>query len=99
MKIGPIAIWASEILRNPSEANTKMFRKIINADSTIIHSEELTGFCIFVYSATIAFLINNRTDKDRAGKALNYAKELAGRAEYANISADGGDASASKWIQ
>ena len=51
-----------------------MFRKIINADSMIIHSEELTGFCIFVYSATIAFLINNRTDKYRAEKALNYAK-------------------------
>ena len=54
--------------------------------------------CIFVYSATVAYLINNRNDKDRAKKALKFAMDLANRDEYAKITADNREASASKWI-
>ena len=58
----------------------------------------MTGVCIFVYSATIAYLINNRTDKDRAKNALDYAIRLA-KKEFCNATADEGKASAIKWIE
>ena len=58
----------------------------------------MTGSCIFVYSATVAFLINHRHDKDRAQKALDYAYELSGK-EFADKEADDGSASPKKWIE
>lgn len=98
MKICPIAVWASEVIKYPTKENTKLFNDIILADSRIIHSEELTGSCIFVYSATIAFLINNRDDPDKASKALQYATDLA-EDDLANHSADNGAASAKIWLK
>ena len=77
MKIGPMAVWAAEIIKMETPNNIAEFQKVIDADSKIIHSEALTGVCIFVYSATLAFLINNRHDKDRAGKAFEFGLKIA----------------------
>lgn len=98
MKICPIAVWSAEILKNDNANNKKLYQEVINADSKIIHSEELTGACIFVYSATIAHLINNRADPDKAKKALDFASALA-KEEMCNVSADNGEASATNWIE
>lgn len=97
MKICPIAVWAAEILSVINEENTKLYHEIIIADAKIIHSEKLTQACIFVYSATIAYLINNRQDKQKAAKALEYATQLAAD-PLCNVTADSGAASATIWI-
>lgn len=98
MKICPIAIWAAEVIKNPTPENTKLYHDLILADARIIHSEELTGACIFVYSATIAFLLNNRHQANRAQLALDYATQLAEH-DLAKHSADNGQASAKIWIK
>ena len=58
----------------------------------------MTGCCIFIYSAAIAYLINNHEDKYRAQKAIDYALDLA-NGPYGNKVADGGNASAKIWIE
>lgn len=98
MKICPMAVWASEVLLNDSDDNRRLFKEIIDADAKIIHSEEMTRCCIYVYSGAIAYLINHRTNKNRAEEAIKYAIDLA-NGPYGNKLADGGAASAAKWIE
>lgn len=98
MKICPMAVWAAEVLLNDSDENRKHFKEIIDADAKIIHSEEMTRCCIYVYAGAIAYLINHKDDKNRAEAAINYAMDLA-NGPYGNKVADNGAASAAIWIQ
>ena len=98
MKICPLAVWAADIIREDTEENLAHFNKIIHYDSRVIHFEALTGCVIFLYSATIAYLINNCKDEKRAGAALKFAVKLANSEPYVNITADDGKASAAIWI-
>jgi hypothetical protein len=85
MKICPMAIWASEIVKgctDPSPGKDfeqyKRYRGIIDADVKIIHNEPLSRSCVFVYSLAISHMFNNNTDPDRAKQAFDLAYKCGG---------------------
>jgi len=105
MKICPLAIWASEIIKgctDPEKENEfakyKIYRDIIDDDVKIIHYEPLTRSCVYVYSVAISYMFNNYTDPNRAIDAFNLAYKL-GQTTLANEEADNGAASVCKWIK
>lgn len=102
MKICPLAIWASEIVKGCTDPvaefeQYKRYRDIIDDDVKIIHNEPLTRSCIFVYSLAISHMFNNNTDVNRAKQAFDLAYTCGGT-KLANEEADNGLASVCKWI-
>ena len=53
MRVTPLAVWASELLK--SDIDT--FKKVIVADTSLTHPCTLVQEAVFIYSAAIAHLV------------------------------------------
>jgi len=99
MKITPLAVWASEIIKDCSDPDIEKeykqyehYKNIIDDDVKIIHNEPLTRNCVYIYSLAISHMINNNKDGNRAKQAFDLAYKCGGL-ELANEIADNGAAS------